>query len=135
MNVTKIDTVVIFCASLTYAVVCLADAGKHDKGTSRNQLRTPTYLAKKAKSKALYEEAYHAWKVEKDLSKAERLFREQFTVENDNPFSWRALAGLLREEGKTSEAAEFYRKVVHPVAGTGSTFSNDPHILVAYGGY
>ena len=110
----------------TYLAICVAFAQLPFKSTSRHPNTSPAYLAKQAKLHELDRAAYKAWHQEKNLAKAEALFREELALEPGDPMTPHSLAQLLDEEGKSAEALTAYRNMGP------SSAQHDPATLAAY---
>lgn len=90
------------------------------------------YKQRMARADALATQATVAWKKEKNLPKAEALFKQALSVDSDHGFCTYYLAQVLDEEGKTEEAQKAYEKVVYPKDGSGSTMQQNPAVWSRY---
>ena len=124
---------------LTMSAVALVSIGLKSISTparmqekSRNIITDPTYLRKQQQRHELMSQAYHAWKREHSLGKAERLFRQLISSDEGNPSYWLDLAQVLDEQHRAQEAMEAYKNVVHPAPGWGYSASNMPAITMRY---
>ena len=94
--------------------------------------RHEAYQKRIAQSNTMAKQAYAAWQKEKDLPKAESLFKQALAIEPNHGFNMYFLAQVLDEEGKTQEAQRQYEKVVYPKDGSGSTMQSTPSVVARY---
>lgn len=68
-----------------------------------------------------------------DYSKAERLFKQSFTVQRSRflPEAWLALADLYERQGRLTDAANAYHELIYPVKA-GSSIGSDPTTQMRY---
>lgn len=135
MKIQNVVTAVLACSVAMYLAFSLALAQNQPKGEkSRNRSRPDAPWRMQAQeARRLAREGRAAWRERNDTSAAESCFRQALSLDQDDPFILVDLACLLDEQGRTHEAVNAYRAMVHPPAARrGSTFETNPAVLMRY---
>ncbi len=114
------------------AAYILAIAQVEPRNKSANSHWNPALRQRRERQFQLDQDAAMALNGEKDLPKAERLFRQALRLNDADDDAWLGLARIADKQGKTREALALYQSLLGPHRNWVSAESNDVAVLTRY---
>lgn len=115
-----------------WAALCLPPLLTHSRSISSQQSKpNPERERRRAQQQQLVQNAFLAWQRDKDLPKAERLFRQALKQDDACDDAWLSLARIMDSQSRHREALVFYDSFLGPHRWK-SSLENEPAVLTRY---
>ncbi len=131
MNKRKFLVMLIIGIGAAYGTMCIILTPLSMRENSRQGTNNPKYRAHLALVARLEQDGYMAMNGEKNLPKAEQIFRQVLKEEASSDDAWLALARIMDKQGRPREALTYYQGLLGPHAWV-SSLQNDTAILTRY---